>query len=303
MSTHQLPIQLHSAPFETLDPGSGAAIRVDRWNQVVPLTIAASTSETNTLAAPLKAGQRVTIFAASVGSSGSRAVTVASAYDAAGGTVLTFDAVDERVVLESIPVGSGVFEWRVVDFEGVTGPTTQIGGGTLDVTTLKIGGVTVTSSAAELNIVDGVTATAAEINAAADVSGRLVNVTDAASYTVLAADSGKPHIIPNFTATCTIALPAAASGLEYEFISKAIAADAQDWKIQSPGNFLGGVLFLDTDDPADTVIAVFPNGSSNDFLNVVTPSGGTRLKFVCDGTNWIAGGIVVSATTPAFADT
>lgn len=131
----------------------------------------------------------------------------------------------------------------------------------------------------------------------------VVNVTDAASYTVLAANSGRLHILPNFTATCTIALPAAADGLVFEFVSKAVAADAQDWKIQSPGAFLGGVIFLDTDDPADTVAPVFPNGSSNDFLNVVTPGAGTRLIFVCDGTNWIANGYVVSATTPAFADT
>lgn len=41
---------------------------------------------------------------------------------------------------------------------------------TVDVTTLQIAGTSVTSSAAELNILDGVTATAAEINAAADVS-------------------------------------------------------------------------------------------------------------------------------------
>src|SRR5688500_5501086 len=54
---------------------------------------------------------------------------------------------------------------------------------------------------------NGLTATAAEINAAADVSERIVNVTNAATYTVLAANSGKPHIMPDFTSTCTLALP------------------------------------------------------------------------------------------------
>lgn len=174
-----------------------------------------------------------------------------------------------------------------------------------------------TEGAAVINVTDGqlqlsgtaITATAAEINAAADAGSRFVNVTDAASYTVLAANSGKIHIMPNFTATCTIALPAVAAGLEYTFISKAIAIDAQDWKIQSASAtnfFLGGVAFCDTDAGAgaDEISAgVFSNGTSNDFLNVVTPGGGTRIHIICDGTNWIVNGIVFSATTPAFADT
>ena len=127
MSASQLPAQLYTAPFETNDPGTGVAINVDRWNQSISFTIAASAAETNTLAAPTRAGLRLTLMAAVVGSGGSRAVTVASAYDANGSTVLTFDAVDERVVLESVQVGSAgspSFEWRVVDIEGVAGPDT-----------------------------------------------------------------------------------------------------------------------------------------------------------------------------------
>lgn len=124
MSAHNTPYELNQAPFEVADPGTGTAINVDRWNQVIPLTIAASASETNTLAAPTQAGQKLTLFAASVGSSGSRVVTVASAVDAGGRTTLTFNAVDDRVTLESVPVGSGVFEWRVTSEE-----TTSLGGG------------------------------------------------------------------------------------------------------------------------------------------------------------------------------
>jgi hypothetical protein len=155
----------------------------------------------------------------------------------------------------------------------------------------------------------GITATAAEINARSAAASRFVNVTDAASYTVLAADSGKIHIMPNFTATCTLALPAVAAGLEYTFISKATAADAQDWKIQSASAtnfFLGGVSFADTDAGAgaDEIHAgVWSNGSSNDFLNIVTPGAGTYIYVICDGTNWIVNGQVFSATVPAFADT
>lgn len=152
----------------------------------------------------------------------------------------------------------------------------------------------------------GLTATAAEINASSDVSARVVNVTDAATYTVLAANSGKPHIMPDFTSACTLALPAVSSGLEYEFIGKGVAADAQAWIFQSASAtnfFLGGIGFVDTDDPADSIVAVYSNGSSNDFLTINAPGAGTRVKLVCDGTNWIANGIVVGATAPAFSDT
>lgn len=153
----------------------------------------------------------------------------------------------------------------------------------------------------------GVTATAAELNAAADVSARAISVSDAATYTVLAANSGKPHILPNFTASCTLTLPTAASGLEYTFIGKAVAADAQNWVFDTGSAaafYLGGLQFLDTDEPASAVLtSVFPNGSSNDIMTIVTPGAATRIHLVCDGTNWIVNGIVASAAIPTFTDT
>jgi hypothetical protein len=155
----------------------------------------------------------------------------------------------------------------------------------------------------------GITASAAEINARAAAASRYVNVTDAATYSVLAADSGKIHIMPNFTASCTLTLPTASAGLEYIFIGKAVAADAQDWIIKSPSAtnyFIGGVSFADTDAGAgaDEIHAgIYSNGSTNDFLTVVTPGAGTRIHVICDGTNWIVNGQVFSATVPAFSDT
>jgi len=93
---------------------------VDRWNMNVPLTIAASTAETNSLADPAQAGQRVHLIAVTVGSGGSRTITADSAIKADGSTYMLFDAVDERCVIESVPVGGGDFEWRVTDSENVT---------------------------------------------------------------------------------------------------------------------------------------------------------------------------------------
>lgn len=153
-----------------------------------------------------------------------------------------------------------------------------------------------------------VTATAAEINAAADVSARLVSITDAATYTALAANSGKVHVFPDLTASCTVTLPAVASGLEFTFIGKGVAADAQNWIFDTgsaTNYYLGGLAFADTDAGAgaDEIHAgVFPDGNSNDIMTIVTPGAGTRIHLICDGTNWIVNGQVYSATVPTFAD-
>jgi hypothetical protein len=137
---------------------------------------------------------------------------------------------------------------------------------------------------------------------------QFVAVADAATYTVLAADSGKIHVMPGLTADCLITLPTAERGLEYTFVYKGVAADAQDWNIDAAvaANFmLGGVVHLDTDagSAGDEVVPVAPNGSTNAILNVLVPDVGTRVNLFCDGTNWIVSGFVVAATAPTFADT
>ena len=177
----------------------------------------------------------------------------------------------------------------------------------MKIESLILGGTTVTATGSELNIMSGVTATAAEINAAADVSARAVSISDATTYAVLAANSGKPHIVPNFTSSCTITLPTAAAGLEYAFYYKGVAADGQNWVINTGSNtnfFLGGLAHLDTDAGAagDEVVPIAGDGNSNSKLTVVTPDVGTWVKVICDGTNWILSGYAVSATVPSFAD-
>lgn len=151
-----------------------------------------------------------------------------------------------------------------------------------------------------------VTATAAEINAAADVSGRIVDVGDA-DYSILVANSGKPHIVANVSADRTFTFPAEAAGLDFEFIADVGAADGHDWIFTTGSNtnyFTGAVVHLDTDSDAagDEIVVVAPDGNSNSKLQVNLPQGGTRVRFVCDGTTWTVSGFVVSATAPAFAD-
>lgn len=173
--------------------------------------------------------------------------------------------------------------------------------------TVQSDGSRKTISTAELDTLDGITATTEELNAAADVSTRLVSVADAATYTVLAANSGKPHVIPDLTADCTFTLPTPASGLEYEFIYGGVAADAQDWILDTGSDtnfYLGGVGHLDTNAGAvgTEVAAVAGDGNSNSKLTVLTPNVGTRVKLICDGINWIACGLVASVSAPTYAD-
>lgn len=135
----------------------------------------------------------------------------------------------------------------------------------------------------------------------------IVSIADAATYTALAANSGKTHVFPDLTASCTVTLPAVASGLEFTFIGKGFATEGQNWVFDtgSATNFyLGGLQFLDSDEPGagSTLVPVYPDGNSNDIMTIITPQAGTLVYMICDGTNWIINGQVFSATAPTFAD-
>lgn len=132
-------------------------------------------------------------------------------------------------------------------------------------------------------------------------------VPDAATYTVLAENSGRVHFLPNLTADITISLPAPQAGLDFTFAYAGVAADAQDWIINTTGNtayYLGGVVHLDTDanSAADEVVPIAGDGNSNSRLTVLTPNPGTWVRLICDGTLWYLVGAVASVTVPAFAD-
>lgn len=263
------------------DPGNAGVIVVDQ--SPVICNLASTAAQTRTLALPTREGAEVTLHMQTDG--GDITLTVASAYNETGDTTFVFSEVGQFVAFKSHMTSAGVYFWRSTSHHG-------------------IGNMSPTEAAA----LNGLTATVTELNARAAAASRIVNVTDAATYTVLAADSGKIHIMPDFTSSCTLTMPAVSAGLEYTFIGKATAADAQNWIFQGPSavSFLGGSAFLDTDAGAgaDEVHAgVFPNGSSNDFHTIVTPGAGTRIYMICDGTNWIVNGIVLSATVPTFSDT
>ncbi len=147
-------------------------------------------------------------------------------------------------------------------------------------------------------------ATAVEINAACDVSARApVVITDAATYTLLAANSGKLHLLPDMTQNSAISLPAVAAGLDYEIMYSGVAADAHDHTFDSGSDtnfYFGSVQFHDTDD--DSTVDVPSDNDSNSILTINNAYAGTVIKITCDGVNWYIRGIVLSDTTPAFTD-
>lgn len=131
-----------------------------------------------------------------------------------------------------------------------------------------------------------------------------VIVADAASYTVLAANSGRTHILPDVTSSITVTLPTPDEGLEYTFIYGGVAADAQNHLFTGgAGNFLkGNILMADTDAGAgaDEMSVVFGNGSSHITLTVTTP-GYYEIRAISDGALWYVTGTVGSATVCAFS--
>jgi hypothetical protein len=131
-----------------------------------------------------------------------------------------------------------------------------------------------------------------------------ISVPDAATYTVKAQDAGLSHYIPDLTASCTITLPTPDTGMWFDFVYAGIAADAQDWVIDTGSNtnyYVGGLMFCDQD--GDALAPIAGDGNSNSKLTVVKPEPGTRIRVEsANGTTWTLSGYVLSATIPSFAD-
>jgi hypothetical protein len=129
-----------------------------------------------------------------------------------------------------------------------------------------------------------------------------IAVTDAGTYSVLAANSGKVHYIPDLTQDCVLSLPTASAGLYYKFVYAGVAEDAHDWTFDTGADanyFLGGCTDFDDDD--GTFGVVYPDGDSNSKVKIDTPNAGTSVELWCNGTHWILNGQIVSGTDTATA--
>lgn len=113
---------------------------------------------------------------------------------------------------------------------------------------LYLGGTKVTSSAAELNIMTGVTATATEINRATDVSGRLVAGGSALTLTQALHD-GKT-VLWDTAAGTTLTLPAASgSGTRIRcVVSVTATSNSHIVKVANASDMMvGSIGTIDTD--------------------------------------------------------
>jgi hypothetical protein len=110
-----IPYDWMLADFLTPDPGTAKTIAPNKGITVFNLEIAASASETNFLAAPVEAGQFLTIVAWQVGSGGTRVVTLADsgAFLGTTQTAITFSAVGQVTMLYSVQSGTS-FKWAII---------------------------------------------------------------------------------------------------------------------------------------------------------------------------------------------
>ncbi len=249
---------------------------------------------------------------------------------------------------DTIDLGDATHQWKDVYVDGV-----------LYADAIDFNGTTLTPTAAEINLLAGVTATTAELNyvdlatlgtgaaskavvldagedytwpatgiltagvvtvagaftaaststhtGAATFSGAILNapitIANATPYTVLAANSGRTHIISEQTASITINLPVIAAGMYYKFIFGGDAVETENWVFvaTTPSFINGGVVWQDINSATDNTEPVYGNGSSHLTLTVVTPGGGSFLEFYSNGTEWVMAGTVVSDSTPTIA--
>lgn len=158
-------------------------------------------------------------------------------------------------------------------------------GGDLAVTgSISINGVAVTSTAAELNILDGVTATAAELNNAADVSGRAVA---AGSTLTLVEATHQGKLIKLDTATgSVVTLPTSTgSGAVYRFVVSALATSNNHIiKVGNATDVLRGFLAEHDSDTSDASVVYNTTATSDTITIPNSGAGGLVGNYVevCD---------------------
>ncbi len=110
--------RIANAPNLLTDRGlvaAGAAVPVNVSGQY---QIATAAAETNTMAIPATTGLLVSLYC-TVHAVGDRVITVDSAINQAGNKVMTFGAVGDWIMLQSITTTGGTLAWRVMSNDGV----------------------------------------------------------------------------------------------------------------------------------------------------------------------------------------
>lgn len=158
MTPQQILPRLKFVDYTMTDPGNAGNIYPDRQFAVMRLITAAA--ETRTLPAPTKSGIVFTINMVTDG--GDCTLTVTGGYDESGSTTMVFNDTGDWATFRSVEEGSGTYVWRVLDFDGVTGPTMTLGSvslaGSLSVgtTSTLTGAVTAGSSVKSTSATAGI---------------------------------------------------------------------------------------------------------------------------------------------------
>lgn len=112
MSASSTPKNVSLADWNIEDPGDGAALP-NEVSGMLGVTVGSGV-ETNTIADPVRAGQQLTIYGR-VDGGGSRAITFATAPSVdTTKTLMTIGNAGAFIVLQSMEVEIGNFEWRLV---------------------------------------------------------------------------------------------------------------------------------------------------------------------------------------------
>jgi len=266
-------------------------------------------------------------------------------------TTATLGSIGESIIPttdDTIDLGDATHQWKDVYVDGV-----------LYADAIDFNGTALTPTAAEINLLAGVTATTAELNyvdlatlgtgaaskavvldagedyvwpatgiltagvvtvagaftasstsahtGAATFSGAILNapitIANATPYTVLAANSGRVHIISEQTASITINLPVIAAGMYYKFVFGGVATETENWVFvaTTPSFINAGVHWADLNSVASNTAVVYGNGTSHLTFTAVTPAAGSTVEFYSNGTEWILNALIVSDSTPTIA--
>ncbi len=165
--------------------------------------------------------------------------------------------------------------WEVTGPEGADAGFTDVSG----VAQLKLDGTLCTATAAELSILDGVTATAAEINNACDLSTNMV--AGGASLSLTAAAHNGKTILFDTAAGTALTLPAATgTGARFRcVVSVTVTSNDHTLACAGTDEFAGVVYQVDTD-TTDTV-AAYPALAADNF-DIITMNGTTTGGLIGD---------------------
>lgn len=213
MTPHQILAREKFLDYTINDTGDATTFIVDRNRGVIRLVSGAS-GETRTLGLPPRSGLEVTLNMVTDGG-GDITVTVTGNYTESGSSTLVFNDTGDLATFKSVEEGSGTFVWRLIAFDGVTGPTETQGSLSL-AGTLTVAGASTLAAATASGLITGSAGIVAKSATAAAIT---------TTRTLTSSDSGGCFSVAK-TSAYAITLPTPAQGLRFKFMVLDTGANA-----------------------------------------------------------------------------